>query len=71
MEDNENIGKKIKKENDLIIFVNNKSDQTIIAQYLQDYVQYSIHYDDIIKVDIKKINEFENLIQAEGWQKYE
>lgn len=55
----------------LEIFMDMKSDSTIIVEHFPGYCLYSIQDDDDIEVHFSSKSDFENMIVKNKWMKYE
>jgi len=55
----------------LEIFIDMKSDSTIIVEHFPGYCLYSIQDDDDIEVHFSSKSDFENMIVKNKWMKYE
>lgn len=57
--------------NTLEIFIDVKSDSTIIVEHFPDYSLYSIQGDDVIEEHFSSKRDFESMIAANKWMKYD
>ena len=57
--------------NTLEIFVDVKSDSTIIVEHFPDHSLYSIQGDDVIEEHLGSKRDFESMIAANKWRKYD
>ncbi len=55
----------------LEIFIDMKSDSTIIVEHLPAYSLYSIQDDDVIEEHFSSKTDFENMIVENRWMKYD
>lgn len=58
-------------KNTLEIFIDMKSDSTIIVEHFPGYSLYSIQDDDDIEEHFSSKSDFENMIVKNKWMKYE